>query len=318
MSSLAGDEELVEVGTELDPSAPTEDQGKPRSLSRDAWETLRSNPVFWIAAVIIVLLVSMAIAPQLWAHQDPYATDFANLSRSRGEPGAGAIFGYDNTGRDIYTLTIYGARASIVVGVIATLGTALIGIILGVFAGMGKGWLDALIGRLTDIVFGLPLLVGSIVLLSSFPTSATASAFDSISKVTLALVVFGWPTTTRLMRSSVIQVKQADFVEASRALGASTWEIVRRHILPNALGPVVVVSTIALGAYIGAEATLSYLGIGLQPPAISWGIAINDAQGYVRTSPHMLLFPVSFLAITVLAFIMLGDAVREAFDPKLR
>jgi oligopeptide transport system permease protein len=120
------------------------------------------------------------------------------------------------------------------------------------------------------------------------------------------------------MRSSVIQVKQADFVMAARALGASNFAIIRRHVVPNSLTPVIVVSTISLGGYIGAEAALSYLGLGLQPPVVSWGIAISDAQSYLRVSPHMMFFPIAFLVVTVLAFIMLGDAVREALDPKLR
>jgi oligopeptide transport system permease protein len=114
----------------------------------------------------------------------------------------------------------------------------------------------------------------------------------------------------------VIQVKQADFVSASRALGASRSWMIRKHILPNAIAPVIVITTISLGSYIGAEATLSYLGIGLQPPVISWGIAINDAAAYVRSTPHMLFFPAAFLSLTVLAFISLGDVVREALDPK--
>ena len=137
-------------------------------------------------------------------------------------------------------------------------------------------------------------------------------------KVVLALVILGWPSLARLMRSSVIQVKPNDYVQAARALGASPTRIVRSHILPNSLAPVIVVATIELGAFIAAEATLSFLGIGLQPPAISWGIDISAALVGLRTAPHMLFFPSVFLSLTVLAFIMLGDAVRDALDPKNR
>ena len=132
--------------------------------------------------------------------------------------------------------------------------------------------------------------------------------------------ILGWPTIMRLMRSSVLQVKPNDYVQAARALGASPGRIINSHILPNSLASVIVVSTINLGAYISVEATLSFLGIGLQPPAISWGIQISEASGIglIRAAPHMLLFPSAFLSVTVLAFIMLGDCVRDALDPKMR
>jgi oligopeptide transport system permease protein len=141
-----------------------------------------------------------------------------------------------------------------------------------------------------------------------------------VGKVVLVLAILLWPNIARLMRSSVLQAKSNDYVLAAQALGASPVRIILSHILPNSLAPVIVVSTINLGAFIAAEATLSFLGIGLQPPAISWGLAISDGSGIglIRTAPHMLLFPSLFLSLTVLAFIMLGDAVRDALDPKLR
>jgi oligopeptide transport system permease protein len=134
----------------------------------------------------------------------------------------------------------------------------------------------------------------------------------------LVLVVIGWPSIYRLMRSAVLQVKPNDYVQAARALGASPLRVVTRHILPNALTPVIVVSTINLGVFISVEATLSFLGIGLDPPTVSWGVMISDALRAMRTAPHVLLFPAVFLCLTVLAFIMLGDAIRDAFDPKNR
>ncbi|MGL4745556.1 MAG: ABC transporter permease, partial [Dermatophilaceae bacterium] len=139
-----------------------------------------------------------------------------------------------------------------------------------------------------------------------------------VLKVVLALVLLGWPSTARLMRSSVIQVLPNDYVQAARALGAGPWRIIRSHILPNAIAQVVVVSTINFGAVIAAEATLSFLGIGLQPPTVSWGVDISSAVVGLRTTPHMLLFPSMFLSLAVLAFILLGDAVRDALDPKNR
>jgi oligopeptide transport system permease protein len=191
----------------------------------------------------------------------------------------------------------------------------LLGAGIGVYAGFFGGIVDTLLSRLTDVFFAIPILLGSIIILTSFATTTT-NGFLLILKVSLAIAVLGWTATARVARSSVIQVKQADFVSASRALGASRTWMIRKHIVPNAIAPVIVIATISLGSYIGAEATLSYLGIGLQSPVISWGIAISDAAPYIRSTPHMLFFPAAFLSLTVLAFISLGDVVREALDPK--
>jgi oligopeptide transport system permease protein len=146
--------------------------------------------------------------------------------------------------------------------------------------------------------------------LASFPSGPGTPKWQTMGKVSVALAVLGWTSLARIMRSTVVQVKHADYVNAARALGGGASRILRRHVVPNALAPVIVYATIVLGIFISAEATLSYLGIGLQPPV--------DAAGLVRQSPHMLLFPAAFLSVTVLAFIMMGDAVRDAFDPRLR
>jgi oligopeptide transport system permease protein len=230
------------------------------------------------------------------------------------KPSSDAWFGYDVQGCDVYARTIYGARASIVVGGIATLAAMLIGAGIGIYAGFFGGIVDSLLSRVTDIFFAIPILLGGIIILTTLP--APDGQFFSILKVSLAIAILGWTSTARVARSSVIQVKQADFVSASRALGASRTWMIRKHIIPNAIAPVIVITTISLGSFIGAEATFSYLGIGLQPPVISWGIAISDSAAYVRSTPHMLFFPALFLSLTVLAFISLGDVVREALDPK--
>ena len=172
--------------------------------------------------------------------------------------------------------------------------------------------------RVTDVFFAIPLLLGAIIFLVSLPDFFNDNYLLVVMKVVLALVILGWPSMARLMRSSVIQVKPNDYVQAARALGASPWRIVRSHVLPNALAPVIVVATINLGAYIATEATLSFLGIGLQLPAVSWGLQINSGQRLLRTAPHIILFPSLFLSVTVLSFILLGDALRDALDPKLR
>jgi oligopeptide transport system permease protein len=291
------------------------DVNEERSLASDAWRTMRRNPLFWVSAGLITIFVLMAIWPSLFTSTDPTN---AILAKSRERPNADAWFGREIQGYDIYARCVYGARASILVGVLCTTGTVLIGGLIGVMSGYQGGWLDSLMSRIGDVFFAIPLLLGAIIFLVSLPDFFNDNYFLIVLKVVLALVILGWPSLARLTRSSVIQVKPNDYVQAARALGASTMRIVRSHVLPNSLAPVIVVATINLGAFIAAEATLSFLGIGLQPPAISWGIDISAALVGLRTTPHMLFFPSVFLSLAVLAFIMLGDVVRDALDPKNR
>lgn len=287
----------------------------PRSLGQDAWNQLRRNPVVILSAVIIAVLLVMAVFPGWFTNRDPRD---CNGALTRQHPSGDAWFGYTLQGCDVYSRTIFGARASIVVGFLAALGVFVLGVGLGTLAGFVGGAIDSVVSRIADIFFGIPFVLGAIIVLTSFPSGSQTSFWGPVTKVAFALAALGWPAMARLSRASTLQVRSADYVAAARALGATSPRIVRHHILPNAVQPTIVYATIALGAFIGAEATLSYLGVGLQPPVVSWGIDIADAQDYFRTDPHMLFFPALFLSVTVLAFIMLGDAVRDALDPKLR
>jgi oligopeptide transport system permease protein len=291
------------------------DVGEARSLASDAWRSLKKNWVFWFSVVLIALFVLMAIWPSLFTNVSP---NEAILKDARVSPNANAWFGRDIQGYDIYSRTIYGARASVLVGVCTSIFTVILGSVLGMLAGFNGGWIDALASRVTDIFFAIPLLLGGILFMSVMPNDANTPYIIVVGKVVLVMGIFGWPSIARLMRSSVMQVKPNDYVQAARALGASPLRIIRSHILPNAMAPVIVVATINLGVFIAVEATLSFLGIGLTPPAVSWGVAISDAIVALRTTPHILFFPSLFLSLAVLAFIMLGDAVRDAFDPKSR
>lgn len=289
-----------------------------RSLWSDAWRELRGNPIFWISAGLILIILLMAIAPQLFTQTDP---NFADLRRAREAPSFDkAWFGMDSQGYDVYARTIHGARSSLIVGLLTTLLTVIIGGGLGTLGAYLGGWVDAVLSRIGEIFFAIPLILGGLLFLYQFPNHAGDPYLQLVGKVVLVMTLISWPQTARVMRSSVLQVKPNDYVQAARALGASPARLIFQHILPNAAAPVIVVATINLGVFIATEGTLSFLGIGLQPPAISWGQAISDASGIglIRTAPHMLLFPSLFLSITVLAFIMLGDAVRDALDPKLR
>jgi oligopeptide transport system permease protein len=282
--------------------------GRPRSLWSDAWHDLRRNPVFLVSALVILFLLVIAIWPGLIAPGNPLDCD---LGKSQDGPAPGHPFGYDGQGCDVYTRTVHGARASVTVGVCATLGVALLGSVLGALAGYFGGAGDAVLSRITDIFFGIPVVLGGLVLLS-------VVTGNSVWPVVGFMVLLGWPQISRIARGSVITAKEHDYVQAARALGASHSRLLLRHIAPNAVAPVIVVATIALGTFIALEATLSYLGVGLKPPSVSWGIDISAASPYIRNAPHMMLWPAGALAVTVLAFIMLGDAVRDALDPKLR
>jgi oligopeptide transport system permease protein len=283
-------------------------EGRPRSLWSDAWHDLRRNPVFVVSALVILFLVFIAVWPQSIASGNPLACD---INRSQGGPAPGHPFGFDTQGCDVFTRTVYGARASITVGVCATAGAALLGGLLGALAGFHGGWWDSALSRVSDVFFGIPIILGGLVFLSVV-TGTT------VWPVVGFIVLLGWPQIARIARGSVITAKQNDYVAAARALGASPARTLLRHIMPNAIAPVIVVATIALGTYISLEATLSFLGVGLRPPTVSWGIDISEASTEIRDAPHMLLWPAGALSVTVLAFIMLGDAVRDALDPKLR
>lgn len=287
------------------------------SLWSDAWGEMRRKPMFWVSMALIATVVLMAVVPQLFVRTDPQLCD---LSMARQPPSGEHWFGTDVQGCDIYARTIHGARSSILVGLFTTLGTTLLGGLIGIIAGYAGGWLDTLLSRLGEVFFAIPLLLGGIVILFSFPSPPGTPYLAVVAKVVGALVVLGWPSIARLMRSSVLQVKPNEYVQAARALGASPWRIITNHILPNALAAVLVVATINLGSYIAVEATLSFLGIGLKAPTISWGIAISEASGlgYISSAPWMLAFPSLFLSLTVLAFIMLGEVIRDALDPKTR
>ena len=285
---------------------------KPRSLAGDAWQDLRRSKIFWVAAVLVLLFVVMAAFPGLFTSADPRD---CLLARQHHPASGSAIFGYDFQGCDVYARTVYGARNSILVGLLSTLLAGVIGLTFGLAAGYFGGWLDAILSRFIDVVLGVPFLLAAIMLAKRL---AAGSGTTGILAVTLTLGFLGWTTAARIMRSAVIASKSQDYVAAARMLGAGPARLMMRHILPNSVASFIVVLTLLLGVNIASEATLSFLGIGLRNGAISWGISISEAGRYARTAPGPLIWPSVFLALTVLAFIMLGDAIRDAFDPKLR
>lgn len=308
--------DIVAAETSGAPDAPVEPvkAEKARSLWGDAWADLRRNPYFVVSSALIFVLLVIATFPGWFTSADPTKGDLVHHFLSKPELskiGSPDWFGYDGQGRSVYARLIYGTRASVIVAVAVTAIVTVVGAITGMIAGYFGGIVDAIMSRITDIFFGIPFLLGAMVVLQAF-TERT------VWTVVFALAFLGWTQINRVMRGAVITVKQADYVHAAKALGASTSRILFRHILPNAMAPVIVVATIALGGYIAAEATLSYLGLGLASPTISWGVDISGGASQIRVAQHILLYPSIMLSITVLAFIMLGEAVRNALDPKLR
>ncbi|OMC54486.1 peptide ABC transporter permease [Mycobacterium sp. IS-2888] len=275
---------------------------------RDTWRTLRRRPKFVVAAALIVVIVVVAIFPEWFTGIDP---TYADPSQSLLPPSGAHWFGTDLQGHDIYARTVYGARASVMVGLGATLLVFLVGGALGVLAGFYGGWIDAVVSRISDIFFGLPLLLAAIVLMGVLH-------HRRVWTVIVILAVFGWPQVARIARGAVLQARSSDYVLAAKALGLSDFQILLRHALPNALGPVFAVATLAFGVFIVTEASLSYLGVGLPTSVVSWGGDINLAQSRLRSGSPILFYPAGALAITVLAFMMMGDALRDALDPSSR
>ncbi len=279
----------------------------PRRPRRVAW----TRPRLLIPGVIVGLMVLMAIVPQLFAgwfgHGDPRV---CQLKLSSQGPTTGHPFGFDIQGCDVYSNVIHGARASISIGLLTTAATLLIAVVLGTLAGYYGGVVDMLISRVMDVFFGFPALVGMIVILSVWDR-------HDVLGISAMLTLFTWPPLTRVMRASVIETRALDFIEAARGVGVGVPRLLVRHIGLNAVGPVVVLAGLNIGAIITAEAALTFLGVGLQSPTISWGVQLNTAQQYYASSPHLLIFPSIFLTLTVLAFVMLGDALRDSLDPKL-
>jgi ABC-type dipeptide/oligopeptide/nickel transport system permease subunit len=270
------------------------------------------SPRVLLPAGVVLLVLTVAAFPDAFAgwfgHGDPRACDLAN---SRGGPRSGHPFGFDIQGCDLYANVVYGARPSVFIGLTVTLGAVLVAIVLGCSAAYFGRWVDATISRTMDVFFGFPVLVGQVVVLNSI-------ASRNAAVVAGVLVLFVWPFTTRLMRSAALATVEQGYVKAARGLGAGPWRIISRHVLPNSAGPVVAVVGISVGAMITLESALTFLGVGLRQPTISWGVQLNTAQSAFRSDPHLLLFPSLFLTVTVLAFVLLGDALRDVFDPRLR
>ncbi|GAA4767385.1 ABC transporter permease [Microbacterium gilvum] len=284
---------------------------KKSNLWLDAWRDLRKRPLFWISVVMCALVLLVSVWPSLFASFPPAGSNACFLDKSNAGPEAGHPLGYTRLGCDVWSRLIYGTRVSLTVGLLATLIGTVIGVIMGALAAFYGGWLDSLLSRVGDIFFTIPYIVAAIVVMTVVPREVR-------NELVLAFAIggFSWASTARVMRAEVLRVKQSDFVMGSIAVGLSRFKTLVVHVLPNAMAPIIVISTVGLGSAIVAEATLSFLGVGLG--GVSWGADISQAQTSIRTSPMALFWPSLALTVTVLAFVTLGELLRDALDPKAR
>ncbi|WP_291297327.1 ABC transporter permease [Elioraea sp.] len=277
------------------------------SPARRAWRRLLRHRVAMAGLVVVLLFFAIAIAAPLIAPYDPTRTNWAAI---RKPPSAAFWFGTDENGRDILSRVIWGARASLLAGVISVAIALAAGVPIGLTAGFLGGRVDALISRFTDAMLACPFLILAIAL--------AAFLGPSLENAMIAIGISATPIFIRLARGATMAAKVEDYVEAARGLGNPRWRVAVRHILPNIVPPLLVQATLAIASAIIAEASLSFLGLGQQPPAPSWGSMLNTAQRFMEQAPWMAIFPGLSIFVVVLAFNLVGDGLRDALDPRQR
>ncbi|HRJ43724.1 MAG: ABC transporter permease [Caldilineaceae bacterium] len=279
-----------------------------RSESLQAWQRFRANRMSMVGLVVIILLVLMAVFAPFIAPYDPIEDIF------RGVRGVGPSwehpFGYDHLGRDLLSRVIFGSRVALLVGLVATGISVLMGIVIGAAAGYFGGWVDTLLSRVVDTLMAFPVIALLLVL---------AAVLGPSLVTTIVVIGFtGWARFARVVRAEVMSLKQQDFITAAKAMGVRDWRIIWRHLLPNVMGPVIVLASLGIGGIIILESALSFLGLGIRPPNPSWGGTLADGRAFILRYPHIAFFPGLMIVITVLAFNFLGDGLRDAFDPRNR
>jgi peptide/nickel transport system permease protein len=256
---------------------------------------------------VVLLFVVMALAATWIAPHDPIATSWSAIRKA---PNAAHWFGTDEIGRDVLSRVIWGTQASLLAGVVSVSISLLLGVPIGLVAGFLGGWVDALISRITDAFLACPFLILAIAM--------AAFLGPSLTNAMIAIGISATPIFVRLTRGQVLNVKVEDYVEAARAVGNPPWRIALAHVLPNVTAPLIVQATLAIAAAVIAEASLSFLGLGQQPPAPSWGSMLNTAKNYIDNAPWMAIWPGLAIFVLVLAFNLLGDGLRDALDPRQR
>ncbi|NJL25014.1 MAG: ABC transporter permease [Calothrix sp. SM1_5_4] len=288
-----------------------------KSLQQEAWDRLRKNKVALISAALILFVCGLGLlAPWI----SPYPFDEQFLDQVLMPPSTRHWLGTDSLGRDMLSRLIYGARISMAVGVITAVISLVIGTIYGALAGWFGGNVDSGLMRVVDILDSIPSLVLLILVKLVFDSVDIIPdpELKALTGMLLALSLTSWVSLARVVRGQVLQVKQMPYVEAARSMGAGGFRIVAQHILPNIVGPVIVLLTFQIPSNILAESFLSFLGLGLQPPYSSWGVLANDGWRSLQSYPHLMISPGIAIFVAMLAFNMLGDGVRDAVDPQMR
>jgi ABC-type dipeptide/oligopeptide/nickel transport system permease subunit len=279
----------------------------PSSLWRDAWRRLRRNRAAMGGAAVLLVFIALGVAAPVIAPYEPAEQDYQHVLEgfSLAHP-----FGTDNFGRDIFSRVLYGARISLTVGLLGVALGLLCGTAVGLPAGHWGGWLDDLAMRLLDLLLAFPQLLLAIMVITVLGVGDT--------NVIVAIGIFSLPVFARVVRGQILSLKQLDFVLAARAIGAGDGRILLWHLLPNALAAIVVLASLRLGTAILTVATLSFLGLGIRPPAPEWGTMLSDGRQFLQVAPHVAIFPGLAIVLSVLAVNLLGDGLRDALDPRLR
>ncbi len=288
-------------------AVPAAERARPTSLWRDAFRRLLRNRLAVAGGGVVILLCLIAIFADVLA---PYSYTKTNFVRLNEPPTRDYPLGTDQLGRDMLSRMIYGARVSMIVGLGAQVLVVLIGVPIGALSGFVGGRVDLFLTRLIDVMYAFPRLLFVILVMSMLGAG--------LMNIFIAIGLTGWVGIARQTRAQVLSLREKEFVEGARALGAGSWRLLRRHILPNALTPIVVSVTFGIPEAIFTEAALSFIGVGINPPTPSWGQMVGEGQQYLRSYWHLCVFPSIAIAITMLSFTFLGDGVRDALDPKLK
>lgn len=296
--------------------APDVNGETPRAtFTREAWKRLRRNKAAMVGLGMIIILLLVALLADVISPADPYKQDLYTRLASPGAPSTISStgtypLGSDQLGRDLLSRLFHGSRISLAVGLVSEFIVLLIGITLGAIAGYYGKWVDTVIMRFGDMMFAFPDLLFCIAIMFVLG--------PNIFNVFIAISIVGWAGMARLVRSQVLYLKETQFIESAKAQGLSDFRIITRHVLPNCLGPIIVSVTLGIPGAIMAEASLSFLGLGAQPPIASWGSMIYFARPYIRVAPLYSIFPGLCIAYTVFAFNLFGDGLRDALDPRLK
>lgn len=281
--------------------------GRDRSLWKDAWHRLSRNTFAMIGLTILILIVGIAIFAPKIAPFDPNLQDYTSSMQS---PSRNHLLGTDNFGRDILSRIMYGARISLRLGLFGTLIGASVGSLLGAVAGYFGGWVDMIIMRLLDVQMAFPGILLAVIVIAVMGVSDL--------NVIIAIGVFSFPTFARVIRGAFLVLREQDYVVAAKSVGASSMRILLRHLLPNSLSPILVLSTIRLGTAILTAASLGFLGLGVRPPSPEWGTMLSEGRNYMQLAPHIAIFPGLAILVTVVALNLVGDGLRDALDPRTR